>query len=147
MDKGQHLRLIFTPSDHNFFVALATDLTLHLSASTENSTTKDSSDSDGNWNEYDVTQRSGDIQFAGLIAVGTDDAAGESYLLDDIDVSDTVMSWKLAFVSGDNNRTIGKTLCSGSGKITSLTMEGTNRQKATYRGQMNIYGAVAVGSD
>lgn len=147
MDKGQHLRLIFTPSTHSYFIALATDLTLHLSASTENSTTKDSSDSSGNWNEYDITQRSGDIQFAGLIAVGTDDAAGESYLLQDIDVSDDILSWKIAFVSGDNNRTIGKTLCSGSGKVTGLTMEGTNRQKATYRGTLNIYGPVTVGSD
>ena len=92
MDKGQHLRLVFpegsgTPT--NKFVALATDLTCHFSATTENSTTKDSSDTNGNWNEYDVTARSGDINFGALIGVGID-AAGKSFA-DWIDaVSDSV---------------------------------------------------------
>ena len=151
MDKGQHLRLIITEGSGtttDYVVALATDLTLHLSAQTEDSTTKDSTDGTGgvNWNEYDVTQRSGDIQFGALVGVGTD-AGGKSFA-DWIDkVGDTPINWKLAFVSSTNNRTIGKTVCSGQGKLTNLQANAQNRQKATYSGTMNIYGAVAVGND
>ena len=141
--------MVFSPSSHDFFVALALDMTLHLSAQTEDSTTKDSSDSTGNWNEYDVTQRSGDIQFNAILATGTDDAAGESYTIDDfIDmVSDNLLSWKIVMVSGDNNRTVGKTVCSGQGKLSSLQISAQNRQKGTFSGTLNIYGQVTVGAD
>ena len=95
MDKGQHLRLVFpegTGTVTNYFVALATDLTVHFSATTEDSTTKDTTDTDGAWNEYDVTARNGDIQFGALVGVGTD-ATGKAFA-DWIDkVSDTVIPW------------------------------------------------------
>lgn len=149
MDKGQHLRIVFpegTTNPTNKFVALATDLTIHFSATTEDSTTKDSSDTNGNWNEYDVTARSGDIQFGALVGVGTD-SAGKSFA-DWIDaVSDTVIPFKVVMVSGDNNRTVGKTVFSGNGKLTNLQASAQNRQKATYSGTLNVYGAVTVGTD
>ena len=149
MDKGQHLRLVIiegsgTTTDK--VVALSTDLTLHFSATTEDSTTKDSSDTNGNWNEYDVTQRSGDISFNALVGVGTD-AAGESFA-DFLDkVSDTLINWKVCLASGDNNRTLGKTICSGQGKLVNVQASAQNRQKATYSGSINMYGPVTVGSD
>ena len=149
MEKGQHLRLVIiegsgTPTSK--VVALSTDLTLHFSATTEDSTTKDSSDSNGNWNEYDVTQRSGDISFNALVGVGTD-AAGESFA-DFLDkVSDTLINWKVCLASGDNNRTLGKTVCSGQGKLVNVQASAQNRQKATYSGSINMYGPVTVGSD
>ena len=149
MDKGQHLRLVIiegsgTPTSK--VVALSTDLTLHFSATTEDSTTKDSSDTNGNWNEYDVTQRSGDISFNALVGVGTD-AAGESFA-DFLDkVSDSLINWKVCFASGDNNRTLGKTVCSGQGKLVNVQASAQNRQKATYSGSINMYGPVTVGSD
>ena len=149
MDKGQHLRLVIiegsgTPTSK--VVALSTDLTLHFSATTEDSTTKDSSDTNGNWNEYDVTQRSGDISFNALVGVGTD-AAGESFA-DFLDkVSDSLINWKICLASGDNNRTLGKTVCSGQGKLVNVQASAQNRQKATYSGSINMYGPVTVGSD
>ena len=149
MDKGQHLRLVIiegsgTPTSK--VVALSTDLTLHFSATTEDSTTKDSSDTNGNWNEYDVTQRSGDISFNALVGVGTD-AAGESFA-DFLDkVSDSLINWKVCLASGDNNRTLGKTVCSGQGKLVNVQALAQNRQKATYSGSINMYGPVTVGSD
>ena len=143
------MRIVFpdgTTNPTNKFVALATDLTIHFSATTEDSTTKDSSDTNGNWNEYDVTARSGDIQFGALVGVGTD-AAGKSFA-DWIDaVSDTVIPFKVVMVSGDNNRTVGKTVFSGNGKLTNLQASAQNRQKATYSGTLNVYGAVTVGTD
>ena len=149
MDKGQHLRLVIiegsgTPTSK--VAALSTDLTLHFSATTEDSTTKDSSDTNGNWNEYDVTQRSGDISFNALVGVGTD-AAGESFA-DFLDkVSDTLINWKVCLASGDNNRTLGKTVCSGQGKLVNVQASAQNKQKATYSGSINMYGPVTVGSD
>ena len=149
MDKGQHLRLVIvegsgTPTSK--VVALSTDMTLHLSATTEDSTTKDSSDTNGNWNEYDVTQRSGDISFNALVGVGTD-ATGESFA-DFLDkVNDSLINWKVCMASGDNNRTLGKTVCSGQGKLVNVQASAQNRQKATYSGSINMYGPVTVGSD
>lgn len=149
MDKGQHLRLVFpegTGTATNKFVALATELTVHFSATTEDSTTKDSTDTNGDWNEYDVTQRSGDIQFGALVGVGTD-ATGKSFA-DWIDaVSDQVIPWKLVTVNSTNNRTIVKTVCSGNGKLSNLQASAQNRQKATYSGTLNMYGPVTVGTD
>jgi TP901-1 family phage major tail protein len=149
MDKGQHLRLVFpevTGTPTEYFVALASDLTVHFSANTEDSTTKDTSDTTGTWNEYEVTQRSGDIQFGALVGVGTD-ATGKSFA-DWIDkVSDTEIDWKLVIVNGTNNRTIVKTVCSGKGKISNLQATAPNRQKATYSGTLNMFGPVTVGTD
>ena len=146
MDKGQHLRLVVVESNTNRVVALSTEMTLHLSAQTEDSTTKDTTDTNGSWNEYDVTQRSGDIQFGALIGVGTD--AGAKTFADMINqVSDTLIDWKVVMVSGLNNRVVGKEVCHGKGKLTNLQASAQNRQKATYSGTLNIYGAVSVGSD
>jgi hypothetical protein len=151
MDKGQHLRLQIaipdgtTPGTYKV-VALSTDLTFHLSAQTEDSTTKDTTDTNGTWNEYEVTSRGGDIQFTALIASGTD--TGGMTLNDIIDaINDDVVNWKLVFVSGTNNRTVGKTVCSGQGKVSNLQANGTNRQKATYSGTLTMYGPVTVGTD
>lgn len=146
MDKGQHLRLVIVESNTNKVIALSTEMTLHLSAQTEDSTTKDTTDTNGSWNEYDVTQRSGDIQFGALIGVGTD--AGAKSFADMINqVSDTLIDWKVVMVSGINNRVVGKEVCHGKGKLTNLQASAQNRQKATYSGTLNIYGAVSVGSD
>jgi hypothetical protein len=146
MDKGQHLRLVIVESNTNKVIALSTEMTLHLSAQTEDSTTKDTTDTNGSWNEYDVTQRSGDIQFGALIGVGTD--AGAKTFADMINqVSDTLIDWKVVMVSGANNRVVGKEVCHGKGKLTNLRASAQNRQKATYSGTLNIYGAVSVGSD
>ena len=143
------MRLVFpegTGTVTNKFVALATELTVHFSATTEDSTTKDSTDTNGDWNEYDVTQRSGDIQFGALVGVGTD-ATGKSFA-DWIDaVSDQVIPWKLVTVNSTNNRTIVKTVCSGNGKLSNLRASAQNRQKATYSGTLNMYGPVTVGTD
>lgn len=146
MDKGQHIRLFITESNTDKVIALSTDMTLHLSATTENSTTKDTTDATGSvWDEFEVTQRSGDIQFSALVAAGTDSAAK---VLDDIEsgVSDTAVNFKIAMASGANNRTIGTVICSGQGKITNMQATGQVGQNATYSGTINIYGALTVPS-
>lgn len=127
-------------------VALSTDLSIHFSATTENSSTKDTTDTNGNYNEYDVTQRSADIQFSALTGVGTD--TGGKNLGDFLDlVNDSLITWKIVFVSGTNNRTPGKTVCSGLGKLVNVNPTAQNRQIATYTGGINIHGPVEVGTD
>lgn len=147
------MRLIFpitvTSTTTNRFVALATDLTVHFSATTEDSTTKDSSDSTGNWNEYEVTQRSGDIQFSALMAFEDSAQEASSLLFQDWieKVSDTVIDWQLVSTELARNRVIVKTICTGKGKLTNLQANAQNRQKATYSGTLNMYGPVTVGTD
>lgn len=147
MDKGQHLRLLLKSgtgsSQTKKVFALGTGLTFHLSAATEDATTKDTTDTDGTWLEYEVTQRSGDIQIEALIGTGTDSAA--TTLNDVINaVSDTVLEWELALVSGANNRTVATSICSGQGKLSSVNPQGQNRQNASYSATLNIYGPVTV---
>ena len=143
MDKGQHLRLLLKESTTKFPFALAVGLQFHLSATTEDSTTKDTTDTTGYWNEYEVTQRSGDIQIDALIGTGTDAAA--KTLNDVINaVSDTPVDWELAIVGGANNRVVATTICTGKGKITNVSPTGANRQKAQYSCTLNIYGPVTV---
>ncbi|MBQ4388008.1 MAG: hypothetical protein II822_10455 [Prevotella sp.] len=146
MDKGQHLRLLLTSgtsgSTKRVF-ALGIGLAFHLSAATEDSTTKDTTDTDDTWNEYEVTQRSGDIQIDALIGSGTDSAA--ETLNDVIDaVNDTPVNWELAIVSGTNNRAVASTICTGQGKLTNVSPQGQNRQNAQYSATLNIYGPVTV---
>lgn len=143
MDKGQHLRLFLTSGTAKRAFALGTGLTFHLSAATEDSTTKDTTDTDGTWNEYEVTQRSGDIQIEALVGSGTDTSAET---LDDIisAVNDTPVNWELALVGGANNRVVTSTICTGQGKLTNVSPQGQNRQNATYSATLNIYGPVTV---
>ncbi len=149
MDKGHHLRLVFpegSGTTTNYFVALATELTVHFSATTEDSSTKDTTDTNGAWSEFDVAGRNGDIQFGALVGVGTD-TTGKAFA-DWIDkVSDTLIPWKLVTVNSTNNRTIVKTVCSGNGKLSNLQASAQNRQKATYSGTLTMHGPVTVGSD
>lgn len=145
MDKGQHLRLFILDGTSNEVIALSTEMTFHLSAATENSTTKDTSDPDSGpvWDEFEVLQRSGDIQFGALIAAGTDSAAKT---LNDIisSVNDTEIDWKVALASGTNNRTMGTVIASGKGKVVNMQATGQVGQNATYTGTINIQGTVSV---
>ena len=56
----------------------------------------------------------------------------------------TPVKWKIANVSGDNNRTASSTIVSGSVLLTQLTLNGPNRQTADYQATMQGYGAYEV---
>ena len=151
-EKGQHLRLIFTTfvgtAATTGFVTMAKTLTFHLSKQMENSTTKDTTDTNGNWAEFEPVENSGDIQFSGLVAVPVGSDSTKLLLADFLDhVTDEVVSWKLAMVSGSQNRVVGKTVCSGQGKITNVKVDGQMKQNATFSGTINLVGPVTVGND
>lgn len=124
-------------------ILYATGLQFHLSAATEDSTTKDTTDTNGAWNEYDVTQRSGDIQFDALLSVDDDANAIMSYDLID-EITDTEIEWELAIVGGANNRVVSTVICTGKGKITNISPSGQVGQKAVYSGTISTYGPITV---
>jgi hypothetical protein len=56
------------------------------------------------------------------------------------------VKFQIANVSGDNQRTKGSVIVSGSVIISQLTMNGQNRANADYTATLNGYGEYTVGA-
>ncbi len=148
--KGQFVRL-FLSSDNTAapaaVIAAAKNLSLHVSMTLEDATTKDTP---GTWQIQEPTGLSYDITTSALVR-GNDtitSAVGGKGLadLEDIYQAGTPVKWKIANVSGANQRTAGAVIASGSCLLTQLTIQGPNRQNATYDAQLTGYGAYTVGA-
>ena len=148
--KGQTVRL-FLSSDNTTtpasVVASSKQLSWHASLSLENMTTKDT---DGDWTIQEPTALSYDISVNALVESGetiTSAVTGQTYAdIEEIYEASAPVKWQIANVSGDNNRTKGSVICSGSCVITSLNLSAPNRQTATYDATLNGYGDYTVGS-
>ena len=148
--KGQFVRL-FLGSDNTTtpakVIASAKSLSLHVSLSMEDATTKDTT---GDWQVQEPTALSYDISTSALMRGNDTISSGVSgqNLSDIMSIYETAspVKWQIANVSGDNNRTKGAVIASGSVVITSLTLNGPNRQNATYDAQLQGYGAYTVGA-
>lgn len=144
MDKGQHLRLFInetvSSTTTSYPIAMATELSLHGNAAVENSTTKDTTDASGAvWDDFEITGRTADINFSGLIAAGTDtDAKTFADML--AKVNDTLIDWEICMASGEMNRTKGQKICFGKGKLTNIQSTGQVNQQASYSGTINVWG-------
>ena len=148
--KGQYVRL-FLSSDNTTapaaVIAAAKSLSLHVSLSLEDATTKDT---EGNWQVQEVTGLSYDITSNALVRSGdtiTSDVAGKG--LNDIQAifeASAPVKWQIANVSGANQRTKGTVICSGSCIISSLSINAANRQAATYDTTLTGYGDYTVGA-
>ena len=152
MTKGQNIRLFISSGNAQSAVpdkviGSAKTLQLHISASTEQISTKDT---DGDWLAYDVTEINYDISSNALIKGGdviTSSVAGKNlYDLENIYEASHPINWQIAETSGDNNRTKGNILFSGQAVVTQLTVNAANRQLATYDTQLTGYGVLNVGS-
>jgi hypothetical protein len=148
--KGQFVRL-FLGSDNTAVpatvIAAAKTLSLHVSMTLENATTKDTP---GTWDVQEPTGLSYDISTSALIR-GNDtitSAVGAKSLADieAIKEAGNPVRWQIANVSGDNQRTKGAVIASGSVIIQTLTLNGPNRQNADYTAQLIGYGAYTVGA-
>ena len=148
--KGQYVRL-FLGSDNNAtpakVIASAKSLSLHVSMSMEDATTKDTT---GDWQVQEPVGLSYDISTSALMRSGdtvTSTVAGNTLadVMSIYEASEPV-KWQIAAVSGTNNRDKGAVIASGSVVITSLTLNGPNRQNATYDAQLNGYGIYTVGA-
>ena len=148
--KGQFVRL-FLSSDNTTapakVIAAAKSLSLHVSMTLEDATTKDTP---GNWQIQEPTGLSYDISTSALVR-GNDTitsavAAQDFASIESIYEAGTPVKWKICNVSGDNQRTAGAVIASGSVLLTQLTLNGPNRQNATYTTQLTGYGAYTVGA-
>ena len=148
--KGQFVRL-FLSSDNTTapakVIAAAKSLSLHVSMTLEDATTKDTT---GNWQIQEPTGLSYDISTSALVR-GNDTitsavAAQDLASIESIYEAGTPVKWKICNVSGANQRTAGAVIASGSVLLTQLTMNGPNRQNATYDAQLTGYGAYTVGA-
>ena len=148
--KGQFVRL-FLSSDNTTapakVIAAAKSLSLHVSMTLEDATTKDTT---GNWQIQEPTGLSYDISTSALVR-GNDTitsavAAQDLASIESIYEAGTPVKWKICNVSGANQRTAGSVIASGSVLLTQLTLNGPNRQNATYDAQLTGYGAYTVGA-
>ena len=146
--KGQFVRL-FLGSDNtaapSTVIAAAKSLSLHVSLTLEDATTKDTA---GDWMIQEPTALSYDISTGALIRSGetiTSQVGAKSLAdIETIYEAGTPVKWKIANVGGDNNRTASSTIVSGSVVLTQLTLNGPNRQNADYTAQLNGYGDYTV---
>lgn len=146
--KGQFVRLFLADSSNPaLVVAGSKTLSLHVSLSLEDATTKDTP---GTWQVQEPTGLSYDISSNALVASNetiTSSVDGQTLdtLMDYYEASD-LLYWQIANVSGANQRTKGSVIVSGQARITSLAINAANRQVATYDTQLSGYGDYTVGA-
>ena len=148
--KGQFVRL-FLSSDNTTapakVIAAAKTLSLHVSMTLEDATTKDTT---GNWQIQEPTGLNYDISTSALVRGNdtiTSSVEGQDLAsIEDIYESGTPVRWKIANVGGDNQRTASSTIISGSCLLTSLQISAQNRNNATYQATLTGYGAYTVGA-
>lgn len=148
--KGQYVRL-FLGSDSSTtpakVIAAAKQLSLHVSMSLEDATTKDTT---GDWQIQEPTALSYDISTGALVRSGetisSSVAAQDFASIEDIYEASVPVKWQIANVSGANNRTKGAVIASGSVTITSLTLNTPNRANADYSSTLSGYGIYTVGA-
>ena len=146
--KGQYVRL-FLGSDNtaapSTVIAAAKTLSLHVSLTLESSVTKDTA---GDYDIQEPTALSYDISTGALVRSGetiTSQVGAKSLAdLETIYEAGTPVKFKIANVSGDNNRTASSTIVSGSVVLTQLQVNGPNRANADYSATLNGYGDYTV---
>lgn len=132
-----------TTANPTTVIAAAKDMSIHFSASTEESTTKDTT---GDWLEYEITGQSYEISGSALILTPADSLNTGGVSLDNMlnNLGDTALYWRIALMSGTNNRTLDQTILSGTAKLTNLQLNGQNKANATYTYTLTGYDAVTV---
>lgn len=142
--KGQFVRLFLsknnTDTPENVVLA-PKSLSLHVSLSLEDATTKDT---EGDWQVQEPTGLSYDISINALIKSGetiTSSVPAVSLTdLQDIYEASEPVKWEIAHTSGANNRTKGEVICAGSAVLTALNISAQNRTVCTYDATFNGYG-------
>ena len=147
MKKGQYLRLLLsTTANPTTVIAAAKTMQLHGSATTEESSTKDTAGDDL---EYEVTALSYDISGSGLVLT-TDDTlnTGAKSANDVLNMlGDTPLYWRICLMEGTNNRTVVAVVASGQAKLTQWSAQAQNKQNVTFNYTLNGFGAITPGAD
>lgn len=135
--KGQNLRLFIGEK----CIAAATSCTLHIAASLEDASTKDST---GDWDEQEVTGKSWDASADALVVVDAEDTNGLQ-AFDAAALVGTKVTVKVCQTDGEKNRTkktSGKEF-TGSAWVNDFSMNAGNKANATYTIQLKGDGALA----
>lgn len=135
--KGQNLRIFIKQgSAAAKCVAYSTSCTYHLSATLEDSSTKDDA---GGFQKQEVTGMAGDFSCDALYSVATDSTGvnGEDAL--DLLLAGREVTIEFSATSGDNNRTGTGNKYTCSAIINDISVSAPNRQNVTYsiQGQFN----------
>lgn len=124
-------------------IAMATSCTFHVSASLEDSSTKDST---GDWQEQEVVGLSWDAQTDSLITLTDNGTNGElpQDLLGLI-INKTLVTLTFDTTSGTNNRTGQNSAIKKSGRayVTDVQITAANRQNSTLTVQFTGTGALS----
>ena len=146
MKRGQYYRLLLaTTANPTKVIAAAKTMSLHGSAQTEESSTKDTT---GDALEYEVTGQSYDISGSALMLVPNDSLNTGANSFNDLEglVNNTTLYWRICLMEGTNNRTVVEEIASGQAKLTSLQAQGQNKQNAQYNYTLTGYGAITIGT-
>lgn len=149
MNKGQFYRLFLYQSTTPKAIAAAKDMVLHLSAQTEESSTKDTT---GDTLEYEVVGQSYEITGSALVLTDDDvlitggSGVNPGNGLNDFitKLGDTELNWLICICEGTNNRVVKTPLFSGTAKLTNLQMNGQNKQKASFSYTLTGYGPIVI---
>jgi hypothetical protein len=145
---GETVRLFLSANNTaapDSVVAAARSLSLHVSITLEDASTKDTT---GEWVYQEATELNYDISSSALVRSGepiTSQVGAKSYAdIQTLYEAGTPFKWKIANVSGANNRTASSTIVSGSVVLTQLTQNDQNRQSSDYTMNANGYGEYTV---
>lgn len=136
--QGQHLRLQFgAAANSKAFAAYSTDLTFHVSNTLENSTTKDTTDTSGNWIEQEKTKHNIDGSIVAIMDEGeTQNFTGAAQAGEQV--------WELDWVSGEQNRVVQTKICSGDKMLLSNVEISAPRDGfCQLTGNFVIFGAIS----
>lgn len=149
--RGQFVRIFFgdtANSTPNAILGACKQLSMHISISLEDATTKDTT---GYWSVQEPTQLSFDLSTNALVRSGdtiTSSVPGKT-LADLEDLKDAMqpIAFQIANVSGANNRTKGSVIVEGAALITNLSCNNPGKQNADWSMTLNGYGPYTVGSE
>ena len=135
--KGQNLRIFIKQGSGDAkCVAFATSCTYHLSATLEDSSTKDDA---GGFQKQEVTGMAGDFSCDALYSVDTDATGvnGEDAL--DMLLAGQEVTVEFSATTGDKNRTATGNKYTCAAIINDISIQSQNRNNVTYsiQGQFN----------
>lgn len=134
--KGQNLRLFI--GDQSKPIAKAQECSIHVAAQTENDSSKDSVN---DFDEIEVVGKAWDA--SATCDFLTTDAGGAMTAADVIALVGQKVVLKFSPASGDNNRTAGVAILSGSAYITDMSITAANKQKVQAQIQFSGSGPLS----
>lgn len=146
MKRGQYIRLLLSPiNDVENVIAAAKQLSLHGTAQTEESSTKDTTGDDL---EFEVTSLGYEITGSALVLADGDELLSSAASLRELEnwLKNQLLKWRICVMEGTNNRTIVEEIAHGQAKLTNLQAQAPNKQNTTYNYTLAGYGPIVPGT-